>query len=71
MLFTYFICDLSDIYEEGFTSYDYAPCKKCNKRVNTHINAAKNIAQKGVKIIHSNSPSTHVRGLGVIPSSSV
>lgn len=56
----------------GSTSYDYAPCKKCNAKVNTHINAAKNIVQKGENIINNNnSPSTHVRRVGAVPLNTV
>jgi len=44
--------------------YDYAPCKKCGApKVNTHENAAKNIASSPGRLLHSLSfPSTHVRG---------
>ncbi|MHA1551514.1 MAG: zinc ribbon domain-containing protein [Candidatus Heimdallarchaeaceae archaeon] len=56
------------ILDRTLSNYDYAPCKKCNSKVHTHINAAKNIAQKGREFIKNyNSPSSHVRGSGEIP----
>ena len=43
--------------------YDIAPCKKCSQKVNTHDNAAKNIASlSGILLTHDTFPSTHVRG---------
>ncbi len=43
--------------------YDYAPCKKCGKKVNTHFNAAHNIASlSGTLLPYDHFPSTHVRG---------
>ena len=43
--------------------YDVAPCKKCGQEVNTHQNAALNIAcLKGNKLPYDLFPSTHVRG---------
>ena len=43
--------------------YDIAPCKKCGQQVNTHDNAAKNIASlSGTLLPHDSFPSTHVRG---------
>lgn len=60
------------ILERNLGSYDYAPCKKCGQKVNTHINAAKNIAEKGVKESQSlHFPSSHVRDTGTILSSNV
>ena len=41
--------------------YDVAPCKKCKKQVNTHTNAAKNIASlQGLLLPPTPFPSTHV-----------
>ncbi|MHA1345164.1 MAG: hypothetical protein ACTSVO_11500 [Candidatus Heimdallarchaeaceae archaeon] len=43
--------------------HDFAPCKKCGQKVNTHENAAMNIASlKGTKLPYDLFPSTHVRG---------
>ncbi len=43
--------------------YDVAPCKKCGWRVDTHANAAKNIASlTGTLLPYDSFPSTHVRG---------
>ena len=43
--------------------YDDAPCKKCGQCVNTHINAAKNIASlPGTLLPPDSFPSTHARG---------
>jgi len=39
------------VIQRDLKNYDYALCKKCGERVNTHINAAKNIAKKGETII--------------------
>ena len=45
-------------------AYDYANCKRCNKLVNTHTNAAKNIRDKGKQILNSlNTPFPHARGM--------
>ncbi len=52
-------------------SYDIAQCKKCGKTVNTHINAAKNIRDKGEK--YSNLtivPFPHTRGMDSISTKS-
>ena len=52
-------------------SYDIAQCKKCGKTVNTHINAAKNIRDKGEK--NSNLtivPFPHTRGMDSISTKS-
>ncbi len=58
--------------QRNLGSYDYAPCEKCGQKVNTHINAAKNISEKGEKILLStNFPSSHVRDTGTILSSDV
>ena len=41
--------------------YDVAPCKKCGQQVNTHNNAAKNIASlQGTRLPHDSFPSSHV-----------
>ncbi len=48
--------------ERKIGSYDIAKCKKCGKMVNTHINAAKNVKDKGEQLLKSNSPSPHTRG---------
>ena len=41
--------------------YDVAPCKKCGQKVNTHANAAKNIASlQGIFLPPDSFPSTHV-----------
>ena len=41
--------------------YDFAPCKKCGQQVNTHENAALNIASlKGTCLPHDLFPSVHV-----------
>ena len=41
--------------------YDIAPCKRCKKAVNTHFNAAQNIASLAGKILpHDIFPSLHV-----------
>ena len=43
--------------------YDVAPCKKCGQLVNTHNNAAKNIASlPGTLLPPDSFPSTHARG---------
>ena len=43
--------------------YDFAPCKKCSKKVNTHFNAAHNISSlSGTLLPYDHFPSTHVRG---------
>jgi hypothetical protein len=43
--------------------YDVSPCKKCGRRVDTHANAAKNIASlTGTLLPYDSFPSTHVRG---------
>ncbi len=43
--------------------YDVAPCKKCGQRVNTHANAAQNIASlPGTVLPLDPFPSSHVRG---------
>ncbi len=52
-------------------SYDIAQCKKCGKTVNTHINAARNIRDKGEK--NSNLtivPFPHTRGMDSISTKS-
>ncbi|MHA1690460.1 MAG: zinc ribbon domain-containing protein, partial [Candidatus Heimdallarchaeaceae archaeon] len=52
-------------------SYDIAQCKKCGKTVNTHLNAAKNIRDKGEK--NSNltiAPFPHTRGMDSISTKS-
>jgi hypothetical protein len=48
--------------------YDISPCNKCRKNVNTHLNAARNIQEKGVQVLKSsNFPSSHARGIGKLP----
>ena len=43
--------------------YDVAPCNKCGQQINTHENAAKNIASLSGTLLPCDSfPSTHVRG---------
>ncbi|MCE7741542.1 MAG: hypothetical protein GOP50_03700 [Candidatus Heimdallarchaeota archaeon] len=43
--------------------HDVAPCKKCGQQVNSHENAALNIASlKGTPLPYDLFPSTHVRG---------
>ncbi|MCE7748078.1 MAG: hypothetical protein GPJ51_06755 [Candidatus Heimdallarchaeota archaeon] len=43
--------------------YDIAPCKKCGQQVNTHFNAAHNIASlQGTQLPPDSFPSMHVRG---------
>lgn len=43
--------------------HDFAPCTKCGQQVNTHSNAALNIASLPGKLLPSDLfPSTHVRG---------
>ncbi len=43
--------------------YDVASCKKCGQQINTHFNAAKNIASlQGALLPHDLFPSTLVRG---------
>ena len=43
--------------------HDFAPCKKCGQQVNTHENAALNIASlQGTLLLPDLFPSTHVRG---------
>jgi len=43
--------------------YDFAPCEKCSKKINTHFNAAQNIASlSGTLLSLDPFPSTHVRG---------
>jgi len=47
-------------------SYDFSVCDQCNKKVNTHHNAAKNIESRGRKIFESlelNTPFTHTRDI--------
>ncbi len=45
------------------SQYDIAPCKKCGQQVNTHDNAAQNIASlSGTLLPQDSFPSTHVRG---------
>ncbi|MBY9001630.1 MAG: transposase [Candidatus Heimdallarchaeota archaeon] len=52
-------------------SYDIAQCKKCGKTVNTHINAARNIKDKGEKNSNSTtSPFPHTRGMDSISTKS-
>ncbi|MHA1200396.1 MAG: zinc ribbon domain-containing protein [Candidatus Heimdallarchaeaceae archaeon] len=47
----------------GPGQYNLAPCKKCGKKVNTHDNAALNIASlPGTLLPNDLFPSTHVRG---------
>ena len=42
--------------------YDIAPCQKCGQHINTHSNAAHNIASlPGTPVPHNLFPSTHVR----------
>ena len=41
--------------------YDVAPCRKCGQQVNTHSNAASNIASlQGIPVPHDLFPSSHV-----------
>ncbi|MCG3254446.1 MAG: transposase [Candidatus Heimdallarchaeota archaeon] len=43
--------------------YDVAPCSKCGHQVNTHFNAALNIASLSGTLLHNDFfPSTHMRG---------
>ena len=54
-------CGGSLIRQKG--QYDIAPCKKCSQKVNTHINAAHNIASlSGTFLPPDSFPSMHVRG---------
>ncbi len=47
----------------GPGQHDFAPCSKCGQQVNTHKNAALNIASfKGTLLPYNLFPSTHVRG---------
>ncbi|MFW9851715.1 MAG: zinc ribbon domain-containing protein, partial [Candidatus Thorarchaeota archaeon] len=58
------------VLERNLKRYDRVKCKKCGKTVDTHVNAAKNIREKGKEISSSkNHPSTHARGMGKLPSS--
>ena len=51
------------VLDRQLGQYDIAPCKKCGKQVNTHDNAAQNIASlAGTSLIHDSFPLTHVRG---------
>ena len=51
-------CGGSLIRQKG--QYDIAPCKKCGKQVNTHVNAALNIAfLKGTFLSPDSFPSSH------------
>ena len=51
------------VLTRGKGQYDFAPCEKCGKRVNTHFNAALNIASlPGTLLPYDLFPSTHVRG---------
>jgi len=51
------------------SSYDFATCDKCGYIVNTHINAAKNIQERGLNHISRFpfAPSRTVEGLGILP----
>ncbi len=50
------------ILEKEHYHHDHALCKKCGTYVNTHSNAAKNIREKGEKLLQSiNRPSSHAR----------
>lgn len=52
-------------------SYDISQCKKCGKTVNTHLNAAKNIRDKGEKNSNSSiTPFPHTRGMDSISTKS-
>jgi len=58
---THFGC--GGILARGRDQYDIAPCKKCGQQVNTHINAAQNIASlPGTLLPFDSFPSSHVRG---------
>jgi hypothetical protein len=47
--------------QQGY--YDIVPCQQCGQRVNTHSNAAYNIASlQGTPVLNDLFPSTHVRG---------
>ena len=50
--------------------YDRARCKKCGKIVDTHVNAAMNVRDKGIEVLQSdNHSSPQVRSMGDSPSS--
>ncbi|MCG3220657.1 MAG: transposase, partial [Candidatus Heimdallarchaeota archaeon] len=52
-------CGGSLIRQPG--QYDVAPCKNCGQQVNTHFNAAHNIASlQGTLLPHDSFPSSHV-----------
>ncbi len=58
------------LLERSLKRYDRAKCKKCKKSVDTHINSAKNVRDKGMELLKSNNlPSSHARGMGNLPSS--
>ncbi|MCG3216887.1 MAG: hypothetical protein KAS63_09205, partial [Candidatus Heimdallarchaeota archaeon] len=58
------------ILERSLKRYDRAKCKKCNQKIDTHVNSAKNVRDKGINLLKSNNhPFPHVRGMGKTPSS--
>lgn len=51
--------------ERTLKRYDRAKCRKCGKTIDTHINSAKNVRDKGVELLRLKThPSTHTRGMG-------
>ena len=60
------------VIQRSSKTYDYANCKKCNKLVNTHINAAKNIKDKGKQYLKSlDAPFPHARGMDKVSIKSI
>ncbi|MHA1202320.1 MAG: hypothetical protein ACTSQ4_07345 [Candidatus Heimdallarchaeaceae archaeon] len=56
-------CGGTILRQPGSGPYDFAPCGKCGQVVNTHNNAAHNIASlQGTLLPSDLFPSTHVRG---------
>ena len=59
------------LIQRDWKNYDYAECKKCGKRVNTHYNAAKNIAKKGEQQYKAKKPPLDAaEGMGSVEPSS-
>ncbi|MFW9852902.1 MAG: zinc ribbon domain-containing protein [Candidatus Thorarchaeota archaeon] len=59
------------LIQRDWKNYDYAECKKCRKRVNTHYNAAKNIAKKGEQQYKAKKlPLDAAEGMGSVEPSS-